>query len=107
MRLPIYVLVRHISVAQPRRDRANLTTGVRELDSDFLVLAVREFDDASEWLNLGVFPESVVFARDAPFGGHGRGFDHCEAVPAQNHSAQMGKVPRSVVAIICGILAHG
>jgi hypothetical protein len=80
-RLPIYVLVRHVSAAQARRDRASLAARVRGLDSDFLVLAVRKFDDASKWLNLGVFPESGVFGRDAPFRGHGRGSTIVRASP--------------------------
>jgi hypothetical protein len=99
VRPPIDVLIGHISTAQPRCDSTGLSARVRELNADPLILAVRKFDDASQWINLRVFPEPGVFGRDPVFRGYGCRFDHGKAGPSQNDSAQMGKMPGSVVAV--------
>jgi hypothetical protein len=51
---------------------------VRELDSEFLVLAVQEVGDSSYGRDLGVGPETGVFWCYAAVGKDGCGFDDCE-----------------------------
>jgi hypothetical protein len=52
---------------------------VAKLDPDLLGLRVREFDDALEGRDLGVFPEAAVFGGYPTFGRYGGGFDEGEA----------------------------
>jgi hypothetical protein len=51
---------------------------VRELDSEFLVLAVQEVGDSFYGRDLGVAPETRVFGCYAAVGEDGGGFDYCE-----------------------------
>ncbi|KAJ6445275.1 2-hydroxyacid dehydrogenase [Purpureocillium lavendulum] len=65
--------------AQPGRDRRGLAPGVRELDRDARVLAVRKVDVLLERVDVRVEPDARVLRGDASVGLHGRGLDHHEA----------------------------
>lgn len=78
---------------------------VRKLNANFRVLAVCKFKDASERLYLRVFPEPRVFGGKPAFWYDSCGFGHGKTGPARNDSAEVGKMPGSVMAVLGEILA--
>ena len=63
---------------QPRRDRRCFTPRVCKLNSDLLVLCVRELDDLAPRLRLFVVPDTRVLRRDATLGRDRSGFSKGE-----------------------------
>lgn len=65
VRPAVEFLAGHSTGGKPGSDGARFPARVSELDHHLLTLAVGEFDDFAQVLDLAVFPEAVVFGGDA------------------------------------------
>lgn len=80
---------------------------MRELDPNLLALAMCEFDDLPQRLDLAIFPKAAIFGCDSALCCDGSSFDHAQAWAAQDDAAQVRKVPWCVVAVFGTVLAEG
>lgn len=105
-----YILCRDGSHRQPRSYSRGLASRVRDLDADFLALAMREIDNLPQTpvaLYVRVVPDARVLGGDAALWRHGRGFDECEAGAAEDDGGEVREVPGRVVAVLGAVLAEG
>jgi hypothetical protein len=71
---------------EPWSDRRGLAPGVRELDGDLLVLAVRKVADLLERRNVCVRPDAGVLRGDASVGSDSRSLNKGQTGPAGKYA---------------------
>ncbi|RAH47825.1 uncharacterized protein BO95DRAFT_358067 [Aspergillus brunneoviolaceus CBS 621.78] len=91
----------------PRSNGAGLASGVGQLHSDLLVLAVHELDDLAHGLDLRVLPQTHVLRGDTTLGLHGSRLDHHQSGTPLGDRTQVGNVVGGHVAILGTVLAEG
>lgn len=69
VRPAVEFLAGHSTGGEPGSDGTRFPARVAELDHHLLALAVGEFDDFAQVLDLAVFPQAVVFGGDAALKG--------------------------------------
>lgn len=105
VRPAVQLLRRDVAHAEPGCDGARFAACVCELDGDFLVLGVCEFDEFAERLDLRVLPDTAIFGRDAAFGLDGSRFDKGKTRSALDNAANVGEMPVGLVTVDGGVLA--
>ncbi len=103
---PSAVLRSHGFAAFPRRRRARLESGMRELHAGYRAVRVNELDDLAQFRNVFVAVNAEIHRGNAPFRrDRGRlGEDECRA--AYGATPQMHDVPVVRKPVFAGILAH-
>lgn len=99
------ILGRDLAGADPRSNGGGFSSGVCNLQADFLPLAVSEVDNPLQRFLLRVFPQTTVFGCDAPFWVDRSRLDHGEAGSTLNDTAEMSQVPIGLVTILRRVLA--
>ena len=106
-RLPAAFGLGQQTAAIPRPLRTAFSPGVRQLDARRRALAVQESRDASQKLDVLVFPDAQVVRCDAPACCHRRGLRANQPGAAHRAATQMYQVPIAGESVAGGVLAHG
>src|SRR5712664_749625 len=96
----------NLPVACPWRVRAALAAGMRQLHPSHAALLVNKPHDASQRLNVIVFPAAQVLRTNPAFGKNGSSFGKHQSRAANRPAAQMHEVPVVRKSVRARVLAH-
>lgn len=65
---------------------ANLSPGVGQLNTDFLILAIGKLDYLRERLDLAILSQAMILGSDSTFRNDSGCFDHCHSGTALNNA---------------------
>src|SRR5467141_4073618 len=93
-------------VAFPRRVRAGLAAGMRQLHPSHAALLMNKPHDPSQRLNVIIHPDAQVLRTNPALGKHGSCFGKHQSSRAYCPAAQMHEMPVVRVSVRAGVLAH-
>ncbi|RUP47726.1 hypothetical protein BC936DRAFT_145402 [Jimgerdemannia flammicorona] len=91
----------------PGRANGGLTAGVGELDAEDAALRVNEVGDATDGVDLRVFPKARILRGDTALGFDSGGLHTDKTSTLEGEGAKVGKVEVVEVAVVRAVHAHG